>query len=87
MAAAIHPDVNVADGAVEFRVEYDGCLLCRLVPYRALIHMRVGDRPGWETRVRGPEAFHAAADRIVDTFLRLASQSSRHPGAVVGGIG
>ena len=67
----LHADVAVSESAVEARAEYDGRTLCRIVPYRELVHVQVGDPRVWEIRVRDTAGFHEVLDRILRTFLEL----------------
>ncbi len=68
-------DVRVRRGPMEVRAEVAERTLCRLVPYRELVHVLVGDSPAWETRVRTPDDVFDAADRIVTAYLRRAAES------------
>lgn len=72
----LHPGVDVTVTGVDVRAEFNGGTLCRIVPYRELIHVQVGEDPMWETRVRTDAGYLAALDRIVDAFLRAAASAT-----------
>jgi len=76
----LHTDVGVSESGVELRAELGGRMLCRVVPYRELLHIQVGDSPTWEVRVRDEAGFLDAVDRTLAAFLRLVA-ASRPPGA------
>lgn len=73
----LHHDVAVTENALEARAEYAGRSLCRLVPYREVIHVQIGESPQWESRIRDSAGFHSAMDRLVKTFLEMASSTGR----------
>ena len=66
-------DVEISASPVDIRVEYSGNTICRLVPYRELIHLHVGHKPVWEVRVRDESGYLEAIDRILDVFLNLVA--------------
>jgi hypothetical protein len=68
--ARLHGDVSLSVGTVDIRAEAWGRQLCRIVPYRELIHVQVGEAPMWESRVRDEAAYLEAIDMILSTFLR-----------------
>jgi hypothetical protein len=68
--AGLHSEVRVVETAAEIRAEFRGASLCRLVPYRELVHVQVGEHPTWETRLRSPGEYPDVVDRIVRAFLR-----------------
>lgn len=70
---ALHDDVTVSADGVDVRVEYSGLFLCRLVPYRELIHIQIGESPTWEIRVRDEAGYFQAVDRILRTFVSIAA--------------
>jgi len=76
----LHDDVDVFRSPVDIRAEYGGRTICRVVPYRELIHLHVGDTPAWEVRIRDEVAYLDAVDRVLDVFLTLVS-SGRSTGA------
>lgn len=76
----LHERVTVSIGNVDVRVEYDGKLLCRVVPYRELIHLQIGDSPTWEIRVGNDKGYAEAVDRILKTFLSMAAHDWRLEG-------
>jgi hypothetical protein len=72
----LHTDGCVSESGVELRAEMAGRLLCRVVPYRELLHIQVGDAPTWEVRVRDEAGFLDAVDRILNTFVRVLAASA-----------
>ncbi len=74
------PGLRVVEGRVDLRAEVGEQLLCRVVPYRELLHIRVGADPGWEVRVRDRSAYVEAVDRILREFCRIASRRTGGPG-------
>jgi hypothetical protein len=68
--ARLHEAVVVSPGPVDIRAEAWGRQLCRIVPYRELVHVQVGERPTWETRVRDEVSYLEAVDMILSAFLR-----------------
>jgi hypothetical protein len=73
----LNEDVEIQNGPVDIRAEYAGKRLCRVVPYRELIHLHIGESPVWEVRVRDQAAYLDAIDRILDVYLRIASGAAR----------
>ena len=69
----LHGDVAVRKSEIDLRAEFAGRTICRIVPYRELLHIQVGDSVVWETRVRTESGFMEAMGRILEAFLRLAS--------------
>jgi len=69
----LHERVEIQHGPVDIRAEYDGNCICRIVPYRELIHLHIGDSPVWEVRVRDEAAYLDAVDRILDVYLSIVS--------------
>ena len=67
----LHEDIRSEGTDVELRILYREELLCRLVPYRELFHVQVGESPAWETRVRTPDAFADTVDRALQRFLNI----------------
>jgi hypothetical protein len=70
---SLHTDVSVEESSVELRALFGEKPLCRVVPYRELIHMQIGSDPTWEVRVRDSGDFAEAVDRLLRVFLRLAA--------------
>jgi hypothetical protein len=70
----LHRDVELTatdvDIQAEIRTRGRARPLCRIVPYRELIHVQVGSDPMWESRVRDEAGYFAAIDMILRTFLR-----------------
>ncbi len=69
----LHGDITIHRSEVDLRAEYAGRLICRMVPYRELLHIQIGESPVWETRVKNETGFMEAMGRILETFLKLAS--------------
>lgn len=78
----LHTDVCVNETGVELRARVGDRTLCRVVPYRELLHIQIGDAPVWEVRVRDEAAFLDAVDRVLRAFTEVvASGRSAPPGA------
>lgn len=75
----LHEDVEVQYSPVDIRAEYCGRTICRIVPYRELVHMQIGDDPVWEVRIRGEAGYLDAVDLIFDVFLDLVATAGRKP--------
>jgi hypothetical protein len=71
--ASLHGEITIAGTGVDIQAEFRGRLLCRLVPYRELLHVQVGEGPTWEARLRDESDYLSATDAIVRTFRRMAS--------------
>jgi len=69
--------VRVEESSVDLRAEFGRRLLCRVVPYRELLHIQVGAEPTWEIRVRDRGAYASAIDRIFREFLRMVASEGR----------
>jgi hypothetical protein len=72
--ASLHREVTIAGTGVDIRAEFRGRLLCRVVPYRELLHVHVGDGPTWEARVRNESDYVSVVDAVVRAFRRMASR-------------
>jgi hypothetical protein len=70
----LHDGVIVQSSSVEVRVSFQGHLLCRIVPYRELFHVQIGDTPAWESRIRSESGVCEAVDHTLSRFLRLAAR-------------
>lgn len=72
--SSLHRDVTVVTSDVDIQAEVRTARgvrgLCRIVPYRELIHVQVGDRIMWESRVRDDAGYYQAVDMILRSFLR-----------------
>lgn len=64
-------DVSVVTSPVDIRAEVHGSTVCRIVPYRELIHIHVGEDPVWEVRVRNETGYLEAVDRIFNVYLKV----------------
>lgn len=80
MLADLHEGVEVQHGPVDIRAEYAGKSICRIVPYRELVHLHIGESPVWEVRVREETGYLEAVDRILDVYLTLVSEAGRSNG-------
>jgi len=69
----LHGDVVVRKSELDLRAEFAGRTICRVVPYRELLHVQIGDTVVWETRVKTETGFMEAMGRILEAFLKLAS--------------
>lgn len=69
----IHTGVQVQESPVDVRAEFDGTVICRVVPYRELLHVHVGTDPTWEARVRTEAAYVELMERVVGVFLRCVA--------------
>jgi len=64
-----HDDVKLRTSRMETRVFFGDTFLCRVVAYRQLFHVVVGNERAWETRVRDPDGCADALDRVLSRFL------------------
>ncbi|MBI4720080.1 MAG: hypothetical protein HY770_02400 [Chitinivibrionia bacterium] len=77
--ASMHQDIRMQAGDLEIRMMFKDAVLCRVVPYRELMHVQIGDYSGWEIRVRDEEACLDALDMSIRHFLRMFSSSRMRP--------
>ncbi len=80
----LHGDMRVVESAMDLRAEFRGELVCRVVPYRELLHVQVGEEPMWEARIRSTREFPHVIDRIVRAFLRVYARSRPGPAGAGG---
>ncbi len=73
----IHDEIRVDATSVEIRFFFRDEFLLRVVPYRDLFHVQVGEIAEWETRVRTEPGFLETVDRTLDRFLTLCATSPR----------
>lgn len=71
--SALHDEVTHTVTGLEVRFFFRGALLARVVPYRELLHIHIGDAPGWEVRVRDEQGYSETLDLILHHFLRIFS--------------
>lgn len=71
--SSLHEEVTHSVTDLEVRFFFRGALLVRIVPYRELLHVHVGDNPGWEVRIREEEGYLETLDLILNQFLRIFS--------------
>ena len=69
----LHDEVQLDVGPVEVFARFSGETLCRIVAYRDVLHLQIGESPVWEVRVRDDSAYNAAVDRLVERFLSLSA--------------
>ena len=65
----IHEDVVLEVSHMEIWVRFDDTVLCRIVPYRELFHVQVGEDNIWEIRVRNRSGCLETLDRVLSRFL------------------
>jgi hypothetical protein len=61
---------------MELHADFRGIPLCRVVSYRELLHIQIGQNPMWETRVRASSEFPPVMEHIVRAFLRAFAATS-----------
>ena len=74
LVSGLHADVRVEESDVDVRVSFGGRPLCRVVPYRELVHVQIGNDFTWETRVRSDQGFRILADRLLREFVAAAAR-------------
>ena len=67
----LHEDVVFESTQVEVRAFFRKWLLCRVVPYRELFHVQIGEENPWEIRVRDNATCIRTLDRVLDAFFEL----------------
>jgi hypothetical protein len=73
----VHDEIEFEATRVEIRIFFRESLLCRIVPYRELFHVLIGDENPWEIRVRDEATCLSTLDRVLDKFFeRFASCES-----------
>ena len=72
----LHSEVRVQETPYELSVQFRDMLLCRVVPYRELLHVQIGQDPVWETRLRSARDWPEVMDRIVRVFLRALARAA-----------
>jgi hypothetical protein len=65
----LHDEILVESTRVEVRVFFRGRLLCRVVPYRELFHVQIGERDPWEIRVRDEATCVRTMDCVLGKFF------------------
>lgn len=68
----LHANLDLRVTETELHASFNGRQVCRVVPYRELLHVQAGDRPLWETRVRSESDYWDAFDRVLEGLLRWA---------------
>ncbi len=65
----IHEDVVLDINHMEIWARFGDSVLCRIVPYRELFHVQVGQDNIWEIRVRNRSGCLETLDRVLSRFL------------------
>jgi hypothetical protein len=73
----LNDELEVRRSHVDIRAEYRGQTVCRIVPYRELIHLHIGETPVWEVRIRDEAGYLDAVDRILNVYLGYAAAPTR----------
>lgn len=71
--SGLHEEVTHAVTGLEVRFFFRDALLARIVPYRELLHIQVGNASGWEIRVREEQGYLETLDLIIHQFLHIFS--------------
>lgn len=78
--SGIHGEVELRTTQLESRVYLRDTLLCRVVPYRELFHVQIGDKNPWEIRVRDAASCFDTLDGVLTEFLdRYVSRECGRP--------
>lgn len=72
----LHSEVRVQETPYELSIQFRDVSLCRVVPYRELLHVQVGQDPVWETRLRSAREWPEVMERIVRAFLRALARTA-----------
>lgn len=75
LLSGVHEGVQVQATRVEVRFFLGDAFLCRLVPYRELFHVQIGDAPSWDARVRTQDGYAEAVDRALQRYLDVFAAS------------
>jgi hypothetical protein len=67
----LHDEVLFESTRVEVRVFFRNTLLCRVVPYRELFHVQIGDQDPWEIRVRDKATCVRTLDCVLGMFFKI----------------
>jgi hypothetical protein len=67
----LHPDVQVEVNHMETWLRLDDTVLGRIVAYRELFHVQIGQDNVWEIRIRNRAACLETMDRILSRFLKI----------------
>jgi hypothetical protein len=76
---ALHGEVRIVETETDIRAEFRGTTVCRMVAYRELLHIQVGEHPVWETRVRTAAEFPEVVERVVRAFLHVLASNAGGP--------
>ena len=71
----LHSEIRVHDAPYELSATFRDVLLCRVVPYREVLHVQVGQDPEWETRLHGAREWPGVMERIVRVFLHSLART------------
>jgi hypothetical protein len=72
----LHEDVGFQATGTEARFYCRNTLLFRVVPYRELFHVLIGEPAAWETRVRTHTAMADTLDRVLERFLQTQAAAA-----------
>jgi len=72
----IHADIVMEVNHMEIWARFDDTVVCRLVPYRELFHVQVGQENIWEIRVRNRLGCLETMDRVLSRFLEIYAKRS-----------
>jgi hypothetical protein len=77
----LHPDIHLEMNHMEIWVRIEEAVLARIVTYRELFHVQIGQEDVWEIRVRNRAACLETLDRLLARFLQVYSRHlSGRPG-------
>ncbi len=74
--------VEIDDNGVDVRAQFAGETLARVVPYRELMHVSIGEEPVWEARLRDHRGWMEAADRVLEVFVERFSRTRTRKSAL-----
>ncbi|UCG50434.1 MAG: hypothetical protein JSW58_09470 [Candidatus Latescibacterota bacterium] len=73
----IHDEVILKTSQTESRILFRNTLLCRVVPYRDLFHVQIGEKDTWEIRVKDEACCVDTLDRVLARFLDVYASRER----------
>ncbi len=68
---SLDEDVRLECNSLEVRVHLEEEMLCRIVPYRELVHVKIGEGEVWEIRIREEAGYAEAVDMILKRFVEM----------------
>ena len=69
---SLDEDVRLECNNIEVRAHLDDEMICLVVPYRELVHVKIGEGEVREIRIREDSEYAEAVDMILKRFLELA---------------